>query len=239
MSGCGLRFRSLVVVLLAVLLSGCGGQQASSAPTPTVAPANNSTAPPPTRALQPLRIAGRVLDATNAPVPSARVTQWDTANTTMTDANGSFEMTARVTPQDRQFWVTVEKAGFETSEQARDIQTAASAALRLHQVRTINAGESIQDVVKADDSACGYHWGFVCRRVRVNSPAPGTLIVEIVSDANGLGVALFAGPVGFEQPIERRLSIPVKPGAEVIIDISAAWNIPAATRFTLNTTLAP
>jgi len=188
--------------------------------------------------LQPLRIAGRVLDATNAPVPSARVTQWDTANTTTTDANGAFEMTASVTSQDRQFWVTVAKAGFETSEQARDIQMAASASLRLHQVRTINAGESIQDVVMADDSACGYHWGFVCRRVRVNSPALGTLIVEIASDAGGLGVAL-AGPVGFEQPIERRLSIPVKPGAEVIIDISAAWNIPAATRFTLNTTLAP
>ena len=238
MSGCGSRFRSLVFVLLAILFSGCGGQQTSTAPTPTVVPANNSTAPPPTRVLQALRIAGRVLDATNAPVPSARVTQWDTANTTTTDTNGAFEMTASVTPQDRQFWVTVEKAGFETSEQARDIQTAASASLRLHQVRTINAGESTQDVVMADDSACGYHWGFVCRRVRVNSPALGTLTVDIASDGGGLGVAL-AGPVGFEQPIERRLSIPVKPGAEVIIDISAAWDIPAATRFTLNTTLAP
>ena len=238
MSGCGFRFRSRVFVPLALLFSGCGGQQAATAPTPTVAPASNSTTPPPTRVLQPLRIAGRVLDATDAPVPNARVTQWDTANTTTTDANGAFEMTASVTPQDRQFWVTVEKPGFETSEQARDIQTATSASLRLHQVRTINAGETIRDVVMADDSACGYHWGFVCRRVRVNSPATGTLIVEIASDAGGLGVAL-AGPVGFEQPIERRLSVPVKPGAEVIIDISAAWDIRAATRFTLNTTLAP
>jgi len=238
MSGCGLRFPSLVLVPLAILFSGCGGQQASTAPTPTVAPANNSTPPPPTRVLQPLRVAGRVLDATNAPVPSARVTQWDTANTTTTDANGAFEMTASVAPQDRQFWVTVEKPGFETSEQARDIQRAASTSLRLHHVRTINAGETMHDVVTADDSACGYHWGFVCRRVRVSSPNSGTLIVEIASDAGGLGVAL-AGPVGFEQPIERRLSVPVKPGTEVIIDISAAWNIPAATRFTLNTTLAP
>jgi len=127
MSGCGSRFRSLVFVLLAMLLSGCGGQQTSTAPTPTVAPANNSTALPPTRALQPLHIAGRVLDATNAPVPSARVTQWDTANTTTTDANGAFEMTASVTPQDRQFWVSVEKPGFETSEPERDIQTATRA----------------------------------------------------------------------------------------------------------------
>lgn len=238
MSGCGLRFRSLVFVLLVIDFSGCGGQQASTGPTPTVAPANNSSAPPPTRVFEPLHIAGRVLDATDAPVPSARVTQWDTATSTTTDANGAFEMTASVNPQDRQFWVTVEKPGFETSEQARDIHTAASASLRLHQIRTINAGESIQDVVTADDSACGYHWGFVCRRVRVNSPALGTLIVEIASDATGLGVAL-AGPVGFEQPIERRLSVPVRPGVEVSIDISAAWDIPAATRFTLNTALAP
>jgi hypothetical protein len=188
--------------------------------------------------LQPLRIAGRVVDATDAPVPSARVTQWDTANTATTDANGAFEMTASVHPLDRLFWVTVEKPGFETSEQARDIHTAANASLRVHQVRTISAGESIQDAVSADDSACGYHWGFVCRRVRVNSLSPGTLVAEIASDAVGLGVAL-AGPVGFEQSIERRLSVPVKAGAEVIIDVSAAWDIPAAARFTLNTALAP
>jgi len=225
-------------LLLATLPSACGGQQPSTAPTSAIAPADNSSASLPRRMLQPLRIAGRVLDTADTPVPNARVTQWDTANTATTDANGAFEMTASVTPQDRLFWLTVEKPGFETSEQARDIHTAAGASLRLHQVRTINAGESIQDVVMQDDSACGYHWGFVCRRVRVNSPALGTLIVEIASDAGALGVAL-AGPVGFEQPIERRLTVPVKPGAEVIVDVSAAWDVPAATRFTLNTALAP
>ena len=99
-------------------------------------------------------------------------------------------MTASVTSQDRSFWVTVDKPGFETSELASSVDAAANASLRLHQVRTINAGESIQDVVNADDSACGYHWGFICRRVRINALAPGTLIVEIASDAVGLGVAL-------------------------------------------------
>jgi len=235
MSGCGLRSRFRFVLL--VLAAGCGGQQASSAPTTVVAPVTNTTAAPPARVTQPLRVAGRVLDTTDKPVPGAKVTQWDTGNTATTDANGAFEMTASVTPQDRLFWVTVEKPGFETSEQARDIHTAANASLRLHEVTTITAGESIHGVVTADDSACGYHWGFVCRRVRVNAPARGTLIVEIVSDAIGLGVAL-AGPVGFPQPIDPRISVPVKDGAEVIVDISAAWDIPAAARFTLNTALA-
>jgi Carboxypeptidase regulatory-like domain len=236
MSGCRLRSRFVFVLLM--LSPGCGSQQASTAPTAIAAPVSNPTPASPTRVVQPLRIAGRVLDTTDRPVPSARVTQWDTANTTTTDASGMFEMTASVTPQDRSFWVTVEKLGFETSELARNIDTTANASLRLHQVRTITAGESIQGVVNADDSACGYHWGFVCRRVRVSSPAPGTLIVDIASDAGGLGVAL-AGPVGFPQPIERRISVPVKAESEVIIDISAAWDIPAAARFTLNTALAP
>ena len=238
MSSFELHSRFAVVLMVSLIGSGCGSEHPSTAPTSIVAPVSNPTPAAPTRVIQPLRIAGRVLDTTDKPVASARVTQWDTANTTTTDANGAFEMTASVTPQDRSFWVTVEKPGFETSELARSVDTAANASLRLHQVRTISAGESIQDVVNADDSACGYHWGFVCRRVRVTSPAPGTLIVEIASDAVGLAVAL-AGPVGFAQPVERRLSVPVKTGAEVIIDISAAWDIPAATRFTLNTALAP
>jgi hypothetical protein len=234
MSGRGSRSPFVFVPLM--LAAGCGGQQASTAPTVIAAPVNTSA--PPTRVMLPLRVTGRVLDTTDMPVPNARVTQWDTANTTTTDANGAFEMTASVTPQDHSFWVTVEKLGFETSEQARDIHTAANASLRLHQIRTITAGESIQDVVSADDSACGYHWGFVCRRVRVHSPAAGTLVAEIASDVLGLAVAP-AGAVGFAQPIERRLAVPVKAGAEVVIDISAAWDIPAAARFTLNTALTP
>ena len=239
MSSFGLHARFVVFLLLATLTAGCGGQQAATAPTAiAVAPVSGTTTAAPTRMVQPLRVTGRVLDTTNSPVSGARITQWDTASTALTDANGAFEMTASVTPQDRSFWVTVEKPGFETSELARNIETAANASLRLHQVRTISAGESIRDIVSADDSACGYHWGFVCRRVRVDAPAPGTLIVDIASDADGLGVAL-AGPVGFPQPRERRISVPVAAGSEVIVDISAAWDIPAAAQFTLNTTLAP
>jgi carboxypeptidase family protein len=236
MSSFGPHSRFTYVFIVAMLVYGCGGQQASTAPTPTAAPGSNPNPAPAARVTQPLRIAGRVVDTANIPVAGARVTQWDTANTTTTDATGAFEMNASVTPQDRSFWVTVDKPGFETSEQARNIDTASNASLRLHQIRSITAGESIQGVVTADDSACGYHWGFVCRRVRVSSPASGTLIVEIASDSSGLGVAI-AGPVGFPQPIERRISVPVKAGSEVIIDVSAAWDIPAAMGFTLSTTL--
>jgi hypothetical protein len=47
-------------------------------------------------------------------------------STAGTDANGAFELTASVTPQDRSFWVTVEKPGFETSELARTIDAPAN-----------------------------------------------------------------------------------------------------------------
>jgi Carboxypeptidase regulatory-like domain len=230
--------RSRFVFLLLMLVSGCGGQQPSTAPTAIAAPVDNRTPVPPTRVVQPLRIVGRVLDTANTPVSGARVTQWDTANSATTDAKGAFEMTASVTPQDRTFWVTVEKPGFETSELARSIEAAANASLRLHQIHAMTAGESFQGVVNGDDSACGYHWGFVCRRVRVKSPASGTLVIEIASDNNNLGVTI-GGPVGFPQPIERRILIQVKAGSEVVVDISAGWDIPAAARFTLNTALTP
>jgi hypothetical protein len=147
--------------------------------------------------VQPLRIAGRVIDTADAPVAGARITQWDTANTTTTDASGAFEMTGGAAPQDRSFWVTVEKAGFETSELARNIDTASNASLRVHKGRTMTAGGS------------------------------------------ALAVAINSGPAGFPQPLERQISVPVKSGSDVVVDISAAWDIPAAAPFTLKTVLAP
>ena len=175
----------------------------------------------------------------NAPVGGARVTQWDTANTAIADANGVFELTASVTPQDRSFWVTVDKPGFETSELARSIDSAANTSLRLHQTRTIPAGQSFQAAVNADDSACGYHWGYVCRRVHVIAGTSGTLIAEISSDRSDVGVAIVEGPVGLPQVLERRIAVAVKAGTEVTVDISTQWDTPAAASFSLNTSLVP
>ena len=142
-------------------------------------------------------------------------------------------MTLAITAQDRSFWVTVEKAGYETSELARSVDTAATTSLRLHKIRSIAAGESLQLVVNPDDSACGYHWGFICRRVRVRSGSSGTLILEVVSDVAGLGMPV--GPTGFPQTFERRISVPVNAGSEISVDV--AGPIGASAEFTLNTSL--
>ena len=160
-----------------VVTCGCGGQPPTT-PTPTMsiptAPITPATPPP----RQTLHVVGRVVDSANSPVAGARLTQWDTANTAITDANGAFDMAATITAQDRSFWTTVEKPGFETSELARSVDTAANTSLRLHQISTIAAGESLHLAINPDDSACAYHWGYVCRRVRVRAQSSGTLTFD-------------------------------------------------------------
>lgn len=226
--------RAWCVVLLVSAASACaGGQSVTTAPSPTpTAPTAPATAPQ----RQALRVVGRVVDSGNSPVAGARVTQWDTSNTTFSDASGAFDLTATVTVQDRSFWVTVEKPGFETSELNRSVDTAANTSLRLHQIRNLAAGESFRAVVNPDDSACGYHWGFVCRRVRVTPESSGTLTLEVVSDG-GLGMPV--GPVGFPQPLERHMSVAVKAGSEVWIEVAAGWPVTTTAAFTLGTSLRP
>jgi hypothetical protein len=204
-------------------------------PTPVVAaPTVAVSATTPQR--QPLQVVGRVANSVNNPVAGAKVTQWDTANTTISDASGAFDLTATVTAQDRSFWVTVEKPGFETSELNRSVDTAANTPLRLHEIRNITAGGSFRAVINADDSACGYHWGFVCRRVRIRPESSGTLTLQVVSDGD-LGMPV--GPVGFPQSLERRISVSVTAGSEVSVDVAAGWPVTAPSEFTLNTSMNP
>src|SRR5882672_3384189 len=121
------RFAILFVATV-LTCGGCDRQSltmpGATLPTPAV------PAPAATSQRQPLHVVGRVADGANNPVAGARVTQWDTANTTISDASGAFDMTATVGAQDRSFWVTVEKPGFETSELNRDVDTAANTSLR-------------------------------------------------------------------------------------------------------------
>ena len=223
-----------VLFLAAIVTCGCNGQSTTQ-PTPVVPVVTPQ--PTGTSIVAPVRVLGRVIDDVNNPVAGARVTRWDSlTETTISDADGAFEMTLALKAQDRSFWVTVEKAGYETSELNRSVDTAATTSLRLHQSRSIAAGESLASVINPDDSACGYHWGYFCRRVRVRSESSGTLTLEVVSDAvTGLGLPV--GPVGFPQQLERRLLIPVTAGSEISIDVAANGPLNVSGAFTLNTSL--
>jgi hypothetical protein len=192
--------RPSILFLATIVTWGCNGQSAThpSPVVPVAAAASPST---------PLHVVGRVIDGEDNPVGGARVTRWDSAETTISDRDGAFEMAMALKADDRSFWVTVAKAGYETSELNRSVERAATTSLRLHQTKSIAAGESLNSVITRDDSACGYHWGYFCRRVHVRSESSGILTVEVVSDALA-GPGLPVGPVGFPQQLERRISIP-------------------------------
>jgi hypothetical protein len=225
-----------VLLLVATIATGgCNGQSATQ-PSAGVPPAP-AVAPQPTSVAAPVHVVGRVIDGENNPVAGAKVTRWDSVTeTTTSDLDGAFAMTMALKAQDRSFWVTVEKPGYETSELNRNVDTAATTSLRLHQSRSIAAGESWGSVITADDSACGYHWGYFCRRVRVRSESSGTLTLEVVSDAvTGLGLPV--GPIGFPQQLERRLLVPVTAGSETSIDVAANWPLEMSAAFTLYTSV--
>jgi hypothetical protein len=193
--------------------------------------------PPPAREILPLRVTGRVVDGADRPLSGARITSWsNTTATGVSDASGTFDMAVPVAAQDRWFWITVDKPGFETSELMRSVHTAGSTSLRLHQIRNIDAGDTLRSIVSPDDSACGYHWGFICRRVRIRSSSSGSLTLE-VSGVAELGMPV--GPVGFPQTLESRMSVPVSAGSEVSIDVAAGWPLGAPAEFTLTTSLTP
>ena len=227
-----LRNSSIVLVVGAIITCGCGAGPPTT-PTPLPSVFGTTAAPP----LQPLHVVGRVLDGANGSVAGARLTPWDQPSYSgVSGADGTFELTVPIKAQDRTFWITVEKAGYETSELARSVDGAASTLLRLHEIRRIAAGESARTIVSPDDSACGYHWGYLCRRVRVRAQSSGTLTLELVSDS-ALGIPM--GPVGFVQSLEKRVSIPVKGDAEVSVEVASGLPLSAPADFTLNTSLTP
>jgi hypothetical protein len=186
-----------------------------------------------------MHVVGRVVDDAGNPVGGAKLTGWDQPTATATsDTAGAFDLSMMVKEQDRSFWFTAEKSGYETSELNRSVDGSAATAVRLHPIQRLSTGESIRAVLYPDDSACGYHWGFICRRVRVTASATGTLMVEIVSEGIAtLGMPL--GPVGFPQPLERRVTFPVNAGSEVSIDVAANSPLQSAAGFTIHTSVTP
>src|ERR1041385_1189806 len=104
-----------VLFLAASATCGCNGQP-TTAPAAVVSVAPTATAQP-TSTVASVHVVGRVIDGGNTPVAGARVTRWDSlTETTISDAGGAFEMTLALKAQDRSFWVTVERAAYETSE---------------------------------------------------------------------------------------------------------------------------
>lgn len=203
--------------------------------TPTPSASLTPSAPTPSREVQELHVIGRVVDDMGSAVAGAKVTQWDTTRTTFSDSNGAVDLTVAVEANAKSFWVTVEKAGFETSELTRDIDAAGGTSLRLRRIQSIVAGESAHLIVQPDDSACGYHWGYLCRRVRVRSDSVGKLAIEVISDTAHVGIPV--GNVGFPQRLESRVSIAVTAGSETSVEIATGFPLDGPTNVRIDTVL--
>jgi hypothetical protein len=224
----------LGLLFLFVFATGCGKE-------PLLNPAAPSAPPAAASAQDRIRVpvAGRVVDGDGNPVAGAKVTPWGgyrPYDTAVSDATGAFALTLTITPgRDRWFSVTVEKSGYETGELVRALETATDTVLRIRQIQRIDAGDSARATIRLDDTMCGYHWGFVCRRVRVASAAAGTLAIDIVADSS-VRLGMLVGPDGFPQQVERRRTVSVTAGSETVVEV-AAESLGAAAPFVLNTAM--
>jgi hypothetical protein len=122
----------------------------------------------------------------------------------------------------------------------------------LHRPKQIVAGESTAVTVVPDDSVCyndvfdepvSFRTTWVCRAVHIVVPVDGIISVEALSDfpvvaSTGLGV-VYGNAMGCcAHCCERRLSIPVTAGSDVLAAILMDSGSTASQSFTLNTSLA-
>jgi hypothetical protein len=228
-----------VFLLLAALGTGACDSRPEAIPTaPRPSPA---TPQPPESAA--FRLVGVVLDSANAPVPGATLTfDQNPHPVILTDANGAYEITLSVPNTSRpSSWVTVEKLGYETSERAGTGTFAETSTqnLRLHQIRSIAAGESESLIVTPDDSACGYHYGYICRRVRVTHSSAGTLTLEVVANGGPQIGVILGTTAAYPEPLNSRVTVAARAGAETWVNVAASWGLEAPQAVTLNTSFQP
>jgi hypothetical protein len=186
----------------------------------------------------PVRVAGRVVDGGNAPVAGARLTFWTDPRTFTAGGDGNFDVTTQLPEREQVFWITVAGDGFETSELSRPVVSAGQTTLRVYPIRVLAAGESVHLTVNPDDPACGYHWGYICRRVRVRSDAPGALSVNVTAVA-GVTFGMLVGSQGFPQQLVSHVSIHVTAGSETPVEIATAWPLATSSAFDVATSFIP
>lgn len=221
-----LSVNRLTVVLLTVLLTDACDGRPPTMPTPI----------PPWLTY---RFVGFVVDGRDEPVTNANLTFSDRASTTaVTDASGSYDVSIEL--RQRSATVIVSKPGYDSSIHGVVLDPEIDTSrrnLRLHQIRSIAAGESVHLSVSQDDPTCDYEMVWNCRRIRVMSASPGTLILEVMPDDDARDrFGLLTGPIQEPYQPKSRLSVPVRAGSEIPVDILFVRN---HRGFTLKTWLEP
>jgi hypothetical protein len=146
---------------------------------------------------------------------------------TVTDSRGFYEFSFETRRNINGYvgGVTATREDYESDTRGLGIPSTREVVtnLRLHRVRRVASGESVTLTILPDDPGCGDEW--VCRRVRIATPASGTLTLSLSSDGpkgrTGLQV-LVPSDYSSTQCCSPEVSVPVVAGQEVVAVVLAA-----------------
>jgi hypothetical protein len=228
------RRRALIVSLLILapltLTAACGATPLPASPAPAPTPTPSPTPAPSSPTVT--HLTGRVTDEGGSPLsgvlvevdysggggtsnppsncPSVAAFCW-----LMTRTNGGGYYEAEFVLGPKPLWVgahgyiyTVDE-GYSTNVQPLQLASDVVQNLRLRRPRQINVGESIVVTVEPDSSLCSdledlFAFGYRCEYVRVAARSPGTLKIEMHTDAGGLVPTVFWTTSGnYSGPIVR------------------------------------
>lgn len=205
---------SAVAVVVVIVAVGCEGG-GPTRPTGTPRPG------------EPFEVTGVVTDARGAPVGGASVTmaRVEARPSAVTDASGAYRIGFSATPRVNAgtgsgFLARAEIVADGYEQYWRNVMATSPHLVehfRLHRINRITAGDSILVSVTPDNGDCqGWLYG-PCGRVRIAAPADGNLTIEAVPTQNG--AALPQLEVWSEGPYGNPLSLPVKAGTEVRVEV--------------------
>ena len=217
---------SVLACLLIFTATSCERAQ----PTPTF-PLSQI---PPAPVSPPVHLSGVVRDD-DGPVSEALVSVDQL--TTATDLEGNYNLTI----QQGAFNVVATKDGYERA--ARGVHTYSDPNalerhedLRIHRILRLTSGQSASITLEPADSQCGPEQEYACRRIRIVSPAIGSLVVSIAS-SELRSLSLSRTEVGDYEKMATTLTTPVAANLEMSIYVFASFTITKPISFTITTAL--
>jgi hypothetical protein len=213
---CTTRCCSLVAMILVLFAAACNGGGPVT-PTGTSRPGEM------------FEVTGVVTDDQGLPVPGASVTmaRLEARPVVVTDASGAYKIAFKATPlvnpaTGRSFLARAEILADGYDDYWRTIDSGSHLVenFRLHHSRRLTAGDSLVLSVTADNGVCQAELYGPCGRLRVATPATGTLRVEAIATREGaalpqLYVCCVAGNERYGNPI----TMAVTAGAESRVEV--------------------
>lgn len=216
-------------------LSACGHSAvAPAAPSPVVVPAVP---------MRVLHLSGVATDDDGHPVPQVTVKVYTSVTnfaygsvlSTSTDSLGIYSIDFLSTPG---VAVTTDKSGYESDEHDGVVFTNDIGVQNLHVYRILQltAGDSVTVTVLPNDPQCGFDDEWICRTVRVASPASGATVAA-TTDGLATSALEVLTPNNFCCVPLQQVSLPG--GVDAIIQIVMPWTTTVAQTYEITTSAHP